>query len=83
MLYCYPAYYCIFPWFKTLCVYIICCTLLATFMHLAASSIHSEFSFRGSMHTAQLRQVREHLPVFTHKALIAILSLMLLNTHNQ
>lgn len=41
------------------------------------SSIHSEFPLGGGVHTAQLRQVREHLPVFTRKALIAILSRML------
>lgn len=45
-------------------------------MHLAMW-VHSEFPLSGSMHTAQLRQVREHLPILTHKALIAILSLML------
>lgn len=41
------------------------------------SSIYSEFPFSGSVHTAELRQVREHLPVLTHKVLIAILSRML------
>lgn len=43
----------------------------------SVGSIHSGFPLGVGVHTAQLRQVREHLPVLTHKALIAILSRML------
>lgn len=54
-------------------------TYLSHYFHAfsGVSSIHSEFPLSGSVHTAQLRQVREHLPVLNHKVLIAILCRML------